>query len=207
MKYFVRTPAILRSYYNNCIWKLTPSEPTVYLTFDDGPNPGTTAYILEQLKKYNAKATFFCIGNNVVKHPDIYQEIFNGGHAVGNHTYNHLNGFKTKTPKYMEDVLMAKKYIDSALFRPPYGRIKKAQIRAIKNEMPAAKIIMWDILSGDFDTSLDAQSCLQNVLFKSRSGSIIVFHDSDKAWERVSYVLPRVLEHFSRKKIKMDILH
>lgn len=186
---------------------MEPSEPTVYLTFDDGPNPGTTAFILEQLKKYGAKATFFCLGKNVVEHPDIYQEIFNGGHAVGNHTHDHLNGFKTKAKPYVADVLTARKYIDSPLFRPPYGRIKSSQIRLLKKEIPEIKIIMWDVLSGDFDTNIDAQSCLQNVLFKFRSGSIIVFHDSNKAWDRMSYALPRVLEHFSKKKFKMDILH
>lgn len=207
MNYFVRTPAIFRSLYKTCIWKLDPAEPTVYLTFDDGPNPGTTAFILETLRKYQAKATFFCLGKNVEQHPDIYQEIFNDGHAVGNHTYGHLNGFKTKAGPYVADVLMAGKFISSPLFRPPYGRIKGSQIRLLKKEMPEIKIIMWDVLSGDFDPGIDSQSCLQNVLFKFRSGSIIVFHDSDKAWDRMSYALPRVLEYFSRKKIKTDILH
>lgn len=186
---------------------MNPSEPTVYLTFDDGPNPGTTAFILEQLRKFNAHATFFCLGKNVVQYPDIYQEIFNDGHAVGNHTYEHLNGFKTKAEAYVADVLQARKHISSPLFRPPYGRIKGSQIRLLKKEIPEIKIIMWDILSGDFDMAIDAQRCLQNVLFKFRSGSIIVFHDSNKAWDRMSYALPRLLEHFSRKKIKMDILH
>jgi peptidoglycan/xylan/chitin deacetylase (PgdA/CDA1 family) len=207
MFYFTRTPALLRALYKGCIWKLNPAEPTVYLTFDDGPHPKATPFILEQLKKYDAKATFFCIGKNVVEHPDLYQEIFNDGHAVGNHTQNHLNGARTKTGLYVDNVLEAAKYIDSPLFRPPYGRIKGAQIRALKKAVPGIKIIMWDVLSGDFDTSLAPQDCLQNVLFKFRSGSIIVFHDSEKAWERMEYALPRVLEHFSRKKIKMEGLH
>lgn len=207
MKYFVRTPAILRSLYKNCIWKMDPMEPTVYLTFDDGPNPDTTSFILKELRKYNAKATFFCLGKNVEAYPDIYQEIFHDGHAVGNHTFNHLNGFKTKAKPYVADTLMARRFISSPLFRPPYGRINRAQIKLLKKEMPEIKIIMWDVLSGDFDTDIDAQRCLQNVLFKFRSGSIIVFHDSNKAWDRMSYALPRLLEHFSKKKIKMDTLH
>lgn len=185
---------------------MNPAEPTVYFTFDDGPNPNTTPYILEQLKKYQARATFFCIGKNVAAHPDLYQQIFNDGHAIGNHTQDHMNGAKTKTKDYVENVLEAGKYIHSPLFRPPYGRIRSRQIKALKHAMPDIKIIMWDILSGDFDTGVQPQDCLQRTLFKSRSGSIIVFHDSDKAWERMSYALPRLLTHFSKKKFKMETL-
>ncbi len=206
MLYFTRTPAIFRSLYKSCIWKMTPAEPTVYFTFDDGPHPEITPFVLEQLKKYNAKATFFCVGKNVAAHPDIFQQIFNDGHSVGNHTYDHVNGAKTKTKAYVENVLEAAKYIHSPLFRPPYGRIKSSQIKALKNAVPDIKIIMWDILSGDFDKDVQPQVCLQKVLFKSRSGSIIVFHDSEKAWDRMSYALPRLLNHFSKKKFKMVTL-
>lgn len=206
MFYLTRTPALVRALYKNCVWKLNPPTPTVYLTFDDGPYPKATAYALEQLKKYGAKATFFCIGKNVEAHPDIYQEIFQDGHSVGNHTQDHLNGTKTRTRLYVDNVLEASRHIESKLFRPPYGRIKRSQIKAIQEKIPGVRIIMWDVLSGDFDTELSPQDCLQNVLFKSRSGSIIVFHDSEKAWERMQFALPRVLEHFSRKHIKMEAL-
>lgn len=207
MFYLTRSPAWMRLLYKNCIWKLHPAENTVYLTFDDGPDPDVTPFVLEQLEKYQAKATFFCIGKNVVEHPDLYQEIFNRGHTIGNHTHNHLNGWKTKTIVYVDNVLEAAKYIPTTLFRPPYGKIKRAQIKLLRKKIPDLKIIMWDILSGDFDAELSPQDCMQNVLFKSRSGSIIVFHDSEKAWERMNYALPRVLEHFSRKKFKMEALH
>jgi len=206
MFYLTRTPALVRALYKSCIWKLNPPVPTVYLTFDDGPYPKATSYALEQLKKYGAKATFFCLGKNVTSHPDLYQEIFHEGHAVGNHTHDHLNGMKTRTRMYVDNVLEASRHIDSRLFRPPYGKIKRSQIKALQEKIPGIKIIMWDVLSGDFDTELSPQDCLQNVLFKSRSGSIIVFHDSEKAWERMQYTLPRVLEHFSRKGIKMETL-
>lgn len=206
MLYFTRTPAILRSLYKSCIWKLNPAEPTVYFTFDDGPHPQATPYVLEQLKKYNAKATFFCVGKNVAAYPDIIQQIFNDGHAIGNHTYDHINGSKTKTKEYVENVLAAAKYIHSPLFRPPYGRIKGSQIKALKKAIPDIKIIMWDILTGDFDPQTQPQDCLQRSLFKARSGSIIVFHDSEKAWDRMSYALPRLLNHFAKKKIKMEAL-
>lgn len=206
MFYLTRTPFWLKIFSSKCIWRLQPAEKTVYLTFDDGPNPKSTPYILEQLKKYDAKATFFCIGKNVVEHPDLYQEIFDAGHAIGNHTHNHLNGWKTKTKDYVANVEEAKKYIPSILFRPPYGKIKPAQIKALSKSIPGIKIIMWDILSGDFDPHRPPQTCLQKVLFKFRSGSIIVFHDSDKAWERMSYALPRLLTHFKKNGYKIEPL-
>src|SRR5690625_1095204 len=191
MYYLTRTPFWLRLFSKKCIWKLNPAAKTVYITFDDGPNPQSTPFILEQLEKYNAKATFFCIGKNVVENPDLFQAIFDKGHTIGNHSHNHLNGWKTKTSAYVANVMEAKKYIPSLFFRPPYGKIKPTQIRALTKKMPDIKIIMWDILSGDFDPKRQPQDCLQQVLFKFRSGSIIVFHDSNKAWERMSYVLPR----------------
>lgn len=206
MFYFTRTPSIVRSLYRNCLWKLNPADPTVYLTFDDGPNPRATPFVLAELKKYGAKATFFCLGKNVDEHPDIYRAILEDGHAVGNHTQHHLNGAKTRTDVYADDVMEAATRIDSRFFRPPYGRIRRAQIRELNKRMPGITIVMWDVLSGDFDTDRSPQDCLQKVLFRFRSGSIIVFHDSDKAWERMEYVLPRLLLHCANKKIKMEAL-
>lgn len=203
MFYFTKTPAFLKSLYKSCIWNFSPDVPTVYLTFDDGPHPKATPFVLEQLKKYNARATFFCIGKNVVEHPEIYQQILLDGHAVGNHTHNHLNGWKTGTETYLANIKEAAKYIRSNLFRPPYGRISPFQIKQLKDDH---KIIMWDILSADFDTSINGEACLQNVVFKLQPGSIVVFHDSEKAWDRMSYALPRVLEHCARKGLRVEAI-
>ncbi len=196
MFYFTKTPGILKSLYKSCIWNFSPVVPAVYLTFDDGPHPKATPFVLEQLKKYGAKATFFCIGKNVVEQPEIYQQILLDGHSVGNHTHNHLNGWKTATDKYVANIKEAAQYIRSNLFRPPYGRISPFQIKELKKDY---RIIMWDVLSGDFDTEITGETCLQNVVFKLQPGSIVVFHDSEKAWDRMSYALPRILEHCKRQ--------
>jgi len=204
MFYLTKTPALLKTIYKSGTWNFSPAKPSVYLTFDDGPHPTATPFVLEQLKKYDAKATFFCIGKNVIEHPGIYQQILEEGHATGNHTHNHLNGWKTGTDKYMENILEARKYINSPLFRPPYGRITPFQARQIKKVIPQAQIIMWDVLSADFDTSINGEACVQNVVFKAKAGSIIVFHDSTKAWDRLEYCLPRILEYFKKQKLSMD---
>ena len=171
-------------------------EKKIYLTFDDGPHPVATSFVLEELKKYNAKATFFCIGKNVADYPFIYEQIIDEGHRVGNHTYNHLNGWKTNDEEYINNVVLAKKLIDSNLFRPPYGRATKFQLKLLINQY-ALHPIMWTVLSGDFDSKLSKENCLLNVLKKSGEGSIVVIHDSEKAYEKIQYVLPRVLSHFS----------
>lgn len=203
MFYLTKTPGILKALYKSCIWDLSPANNTVYLTFDDGPHPEATPFILEQLKKYDAKGTFFCIGKNVVEHPDIYQQILEAGHSTGNHTHNHVNGWKTSTDKYIENILEARKYITSPLFRPPYGRITPFQVKQLKRTVPGTKIIMWDVLSADFDQEIDGEACVQNVVFKMRPGSIVVFHDSTKAWDRMSYALPRVLEYCQQQGYNM----
>jgi peptidoglycan/xylan/chitin deacetylase (PgdA/CDA1 family) len=172
-------------------------KPSVYLTFDDGPHPIATPFVLEQLAQYNAKATFFCIGKNVAHHTGIYKDIQAQGHAVGNHTHNHLNGWHTEKEKYINDTRQAEQYIDSRIFRPPYGRITRGQINALTRGSHPYKIYMWDVLSGDFDTTITPQQCLDNVIKNIEPGSIVVFHDSQKAWERMSYALPKVLEHCS----------
>jgi peptidoglycan/xylan/chitin deacetylase (PgdA/CDA1 family) len=204
MFYLTKTPTLLKTIYKSCTWNFSPAKPSVYLTFDDGPHPTATPFVLEQLKKYNAKGTFFCIGKNVVEYPAVYQQILEEGHAIGNHTHNHLNGWKTGTDKYMENVMEARKYINSPLFRPPYGRITPFQVKQIKQLIPRAQIIMWDVLSADFDTGIKGDECVQNVVFKAKAGSIIVFHDSTKAWDRLEYCLPRVLEYFSKQKLAME---
>ena len=192
--------------YPSLIWEKPTKEKILYLTFDDGPHATATPFVLDELKKYNAKATFFCIGKNVAEHPGIYRRIIEEGHRAGNHTYNHLNGWKTKDEIYFQNVFEAAKYIDSDLFRPPYGRVTKFQAAVLQQsgKVPAIgkqafKIIMWSLLSGDFDTKLSPAGCLQNIILHAKPGYIIVFHDSTKAWERMSYTLPQVLEYFNSK--------
>lgn len=216
MFYTVRAPWIFKKLRPSLVWQKPADEKVLYLTFDDGPHPTATPFVLDQLKQYNAKATFFCIGKNVAEQPGIYQRILEEGHRVGNHTFNHLNGWKTNDETYLDNVFEAAKYIDSNLFRPPYGRITKfqqkilsadnAQASNLKNRTSNFTIIMWTVLSGDFDVKLSPQRCLQNVILNSKAGDIIVFHDSTKAWERMSYALPKVLEHFSSKGFRFELL-
>ena len=195
--YTIKTPSIIQSLFSNYTWRFSSVPKDIYLTFDDGPTPEVTEFVLTELKKYNAKATFFCIGKNVKCHHSIYEQVLEDGHAVGNHTFNHLNGFKTKNSTYLENVHHAAAHIHSNLFRPPYGKIKSSQGRTLQKE--GYKIIMWDVLSGDFDKSITPEKCLKNVLGNTKNGSIIVMHDSQKAREKIFYALPRILAHFSEK--------
>ena len=201
MFYFVKTPGWLKKIYDSYTWSVASSDKILYLTFDDGPHPEATPFVLKELKKYNFLATFFCIGKNVVSYPDIYKQVLQEGHSVGNHTYNHLNGWKTNNDDYLKDIALASDEIDSYLFRPPYGRITSFQAKNLKPVMKGKepKVIMWDVLSGDFDTACSPQQCLANVLFASVPGSIIVFHDSEKAFPRLEYTLPKILNYFSEK--------
>lgn len=202
MNYFVKTPWWLKKLFPKRLWEMDTGRKIIYLTFDDGPHPVATPFVLEQLKNHQAKATFFCIGKNVEAYPDIYQRILEEGHQPGNHTQDHLNGWKTDNAVYLENIQQAGKAIKSSLFRPPYGRISSAQARQLKHY----KVVMWTVLSGDFDTSLSKEKCLSNVLSQVKAGSIIVFHDSEKAWERMSFVLPVVLEHFSKKGYEFGVI-
>jgi peptidoglycan/xylan/chitin deacetylase (PgdA/CDA1 family) len=196
--YLVKTPFWLRALYPGCTWRMPSEKKVIYLSFDDGPHPQATPFVLEQLKKYNAKASFFCIGKNVLSYANIYEEIINEGHAVGNHTYDHLNGWKTATSSYIENIANARKLITSNLFRPPYGRISRSQLRKIcADKSLPQQIIMWDVLSGDFDLSLSPEDCTKNVIKNTTAGSIVVFHDSAKAFERLKVTLPAMLAHFS----------
>lgn len=181
-------------------------EPAVYLTFDDGPHPTATPFVLEQLKQYNAKASFFCIGKNVEEHPGIYKEILEQGHTTGNHTYDHLNGWHTPKEKYINNIQKAERQIAGNLFRPPYGRITRGQINALTRRTKPFVIYMWDVLSADFDTTIIPEQCLENVLNNIEPGSIVVFHDSQKAWDRMSYALPKVLEHCRDKNWQIKSL-
>ena len=208
--YFVKTPWLLKKMYPSYTWHVATKDKVLYLTFDDGPHETATPFVLDELQKYNAKATFFCIGKNVVNHPSIYRRIKEEGHAVGNHTQHHLNGWKTKDEVYINDIIEASQYIGSRLFRPPYGRIRKFQANVLqRQDNPPDRlfsVIMWDVLSGDFDINLSPQQCLQNVTQHAESGSLIVFHDSTKAWSRMSYALPKVLEHFAQQGFSFKAL-
>ena len=199
MFYLLKTPKWVRKLYGGTIWQMPETDRNIYLTFDDGPHPVITPLVLDELSKYDAKATFFCIGKNVQSFPAIYKRILDEGHAVGNHTFDHLNGWKTDTEDYKSDILKAGKYIDSDLFRPPYGRITRKQQKDLTSLNPPFKIIMWSILSGDFDVNLSPQQCYENVKKNTTSGSVIVFHDSEKAKERMSYTLPLLLKYFNEK--------
>ena len=207
---WVKTNSIIKKVFRNYIWDIPNVENKIYLTFDDGPIPEITEWVLEELKKINAKATFFCIGNNIEKHPTIFTKLINEGHSIGNHTFNHLNGWKTSTEKYLENAKRCEVSISNLqsancnLFRPPYGKIKLSQSKKIRKS--GYKIIMWDVLSGDYDSSISPQKCLENVLENVRSGSIIVFHDSIKAFPNLEYTLPRVLENLSKKGFVFDAI-
>lgn len=172
-------------------WEMRSKAKELYLTFDDGPNPDTSPFILELLQKYDVKATFFCVGDNVEKHPQHYQNILDAGHAVGNHGYNHLMGWKTPTKDYLEDVEKCRQVVDSTLFRPPYGKMSKGQQKVLKKDY---KIIMWTVLSRDFDAGVDRETCLRKSLHYTHPGAIVLFHDSSKAFEKVQWVLPRYLK-------------
>ncbi len=183
------------------VWDIPGREKILYLTFDDGPHIEATPFVLDELKKYNAKATFFCLGKNVQNYPEIYQRILDEGHRVGNHSNTHLNGQKVKDELYLKDISKASKIIDSDLFRPPYGRMTRFQIKHLNNAMGRkdVRIVMWDILSGDFDPSISTEQCLENVILNVKSGSIIVFHDSEKCLKNVRNSLPKLLQYFAEK--------
>jgi peptidoglycan/xylan/chitin deacetylase (PgdA/CDA1 family) len=204
--YFIRTPRHLKFIFRNWIWCFSSKEKVLYLTFDDGPTPEITEWTIQELKKYNAKATFFCIGKNIAEHPNIFQKIIEEKHSVGNHTNNHLNGWKTKTEDYLQNIEDAEKYFEEnqkskiknqKLFRPPYGRLTLKQSRKIRKK--GYKIVMWDVLSADFDPAVSNEKCLENVIRNIQNGSIIVFHDSVKASEKLHFVLPQLLEYYSAK--------
>ncbi|MFT5167820.1 MAG: peptidoglycan/xylan/chitin deacetylase (PgdA/CDA1 family) [Saprospiraceae bacterium] len=191
--YLVKTPKFIQNLFPNFFWKVPTSEKVIYLTFDDGPIPEVTPWVLEQLKAYDAKGTFFCVGDNVKKHPEVFQKVLNQGHAVGNHTNNHVNGWGTDNIQYFHNIRNCARLVKSDLFRPPYGRLMPKQAQFLQRHY---KVIMWDVLSGDFDPEISKDQCMYNVTSKAKKGSIVVFHDSLKAFEKLQYVLPKVLKHF-----------
>ncbi len=197
--YLIKSPLLLKWYYPSLVWHKTRQDKVIYLTFDDGPIPDVTDFVLKTLNTYQAKATFFCIGENIKKHPDIFEKLVTDGHEIGNHTFNHLKGWKTADDTYFKNMVKCQQLTGTNLFRPPYGRIKKSQIRSLQKAYPKIQIIMWDVLSGDFDPTLSPEKCYTNVVENCKNGSILVFHDSLKAFDRLKYTLPRVLAYFTQK--------
>ena len=199
---FAKTPSwLFKKIFPKQVWDIPNSGKKVYLTFDDGPTPIITNWVLSELKKHEAKATFFCIGDNIHKFPEIFEQVFSENHSIGNHTFNHLNGWKTKNSEYLNNInlceaeIYKQKFISYKLFRPPYGKIKQSQSKYLRKL--GYKIIMWDVISYDFNQKKTKQQCLQNVIKNVKSGSIIVFHDSAKAFTNLQYVLPKTLQFLS----------
>jgi peptidoglycan/xylan/chitin deacetylase (PgdA/CDA1 family) len=211
--YWVKTHWLVKKLFSGFIWDLPTSKKIVYLTFDDGPTPEITEWTLAILKKYNAKATFFCIGENIRKNPELFRKLQEEGHSIGNHTFNHLNGWHSKTDHYLENIILCEnemnvfsKEIDlkEKLFRPPYGKLKPQQINGLKEK--GYKIIMWDILSADFDNTISPEECAKNVLQNIKPGSIIIFHDSVKAFKNLKYALPKTLDYLQKNGYQMKTI-
>ena len=203
----IKTPVLAKKIFANYIWEMPSESKTLYLTFDDGPTPEITNWTLDILDKYKAKATFFCIGKNVSQHPEIFKNIQDKAHKIGNHTNNHIKGWRTSTKNYLANIKEAQKVIDlqqnitdsrsQILFRPPYGQIRPKQGKALAEL--GYKVIMWNVLAFDWDKDVTKEKCLENVISNAKEGSVIVFHDSVKAEKNMRYALPKVLEHFSKK--------
>jgi peptidoglycan-N-acetylglucosamine deacetylase len=203
MMYLTHTPRLLQALMPTYMWRVPTREKMLYLTFDDGPIPEVTPWVLDTLAQYDARGTFFCVGANVERHASLFQRIKKEGHATGNHTYNHLNGWETDNAQYFQNIRKCARLVDSLLFRPPYGRLTPTQRLFLDRHY---QIVMWDVLSGDFDPSITPQQCLDNVLEHARPGSIIVLHDSLKAEERLRYALPRILEQFTEQGYRFEAL-
>jgi len=201
---WMRAPGILKLIFPDFVWRYNSDDKKVYLTFDDGPIPESTLWTLDLLREMNVKATFFCVGENVKKYPDLYRRIVEEGHAVGNHTHNHLKGWKTNTQKYVENVILASEFVDSKLFRPPYGLIKRSQAKYLSSDY---KIIMWDILSGDYRQDISPERCYRDVLNKIRSGSILLFHNHVKSEKNMRYTIPRLIDELHTQGYEFDICH
>lgn len=204
MVYFSKTPFWAKLVYPSLIWDMPAGDNRLFLTFDDGPHPDVTCYVLSELEKYNAKATFFCVGENVLKYPRVFQKIVENGHTVGNHTYNHLKGWKTPAKPYLENVEKAQQLINGKIFRPPYGKFTSQQYRMIASPRLGLKNVMWSVLSGDFDKNISSEQCFKNIIKHAVDGSIIVFHDSEKARQHLEFALPKTLQYFAEKGFKFE---
>lgn len=203
MRALIRPPFLFRRLYPGALWRMNIKEKIIYLTFDDGPVPGVTPAALAVLKQFGVKATFFCVGNNVKKHPEIFQQIIAEGHTIGNHTFDHLDGWNVNSNVYLKNIQECAELVLSKLFRPPYGRMRPKQRKSISRHY---KIVLWDVLAYDFEQQLTGEECLQIALNYSREGSIVVFHDSEKAKERMLYALPKFIEEMKAKGFQFSAL-
>ena len=203
--YLTKTPRVIQKLFPNFHWRVESNreKPTLYLTFDDGPIPQLTPWVLEQLERYDARATFFCVGNNVRRYPDVLRKVIAAGHSVGNHTTHHLDGWKTDNVPYFHDIRHCAVSLKTSLFRPPYGRLKPSQAQFLQRHY---QIVMWDVLSGDFDPELTPDDCFDNVVENASPGSIVVMHDSLKSEEKLRQVLPRLLAHYTERGYAFDRL-
>ena len=197
-------PDFIKLMWRTPVWRINPSEKVIYLTFDDGPNPEVTPQVLDILDEFEAKATFFCVGENVLKYPEIFQEVKHRGHAVGNHTFNHVKGTEKTVKEYVDNVGKAHEYIHSKLFRPPHGRITLSQVNKLKADF---KIIMWDFITYDFDRQVTSTEILKEVKLRSRNGSVVIFHDSLKARKNVLEALPEALRYWKKEGYEVKALH
>lgn len=212
MFYWIKTNKLIKWLFFNQIWSIPNTQNNIYLTFDDGPTPEITPWVLDILKQENIKATFFCIGKNIEENPEIFQRIIDEGHSVGNHTYNHINGWKTNKNNYLNNIEICENVINKKtlntehckLFRPPYGKITPQQSKCLREK--GYKIIMWDVLSADFDTIISPEKCFENATKKTETGSIIVFHDSKKALKNLQYTLPKAITYYKMKNFQFGIL-
>jgi len=202
--YFFKTPALVKRILPDLTWDIPVQNKSIFLTFDDGPVNNVTNWVLDVLKDYNIRATFFCIGKNVQENPGLYHQILEAEHQVGNHTYNHIKGWYSMNNTYYEDIESCQKLVDSVLFRPPYGQIMFFQSKTILAH--GYEIIMWDVLSGDFDAKITKEECLNRAIQNTEPGSIIVFHDSLKAENKMKYAIPRYIKHFLKEGYEFKTL-
>jgi peptidoglycan/xylan/chitin deacetylase (PgdA/CDA1 family) len=204
-----KTPNLIKHYLGDYVWERPNAQNKIYLTFDDGPIPEVTPWVLDVLKQNNIKATFFCVGENISKYPDIFKQLINDGHSIGNHTYNHLKGWKTKTEVYLDNIQKAQNEISShgistQLFRPPYGKLTPSQTKALYKLN--YDIVMWSVLSKDYRQTLSSDKVLDNIICNTISGSIIVCHDNIKAFDNLKKALPKAIEHLLEKGFVFDRL-
>lgn len=203
MRIIQQPPFMFRWAYPEAVWRLSKSEKSVYLTFDDGPIPEVTPWVLDILRQHTIKATFFCVGENVSKHPEVFSQIIEHGHRVGNHTYHHVRGRSLKLDDYLKDIQEAQKQINSDLFRPPYGSLTIQQYNKLKK---LYKIVFWDVLTEDYNKNLSPKDCLLNVQRYSRNGSVIVFHDSLKAKDRLFEFLPAAIQYLKEEGYNFKVI-
>ena len=198
---FVKTPSVAKYLYPSLVWKKNTEQKKIWITFDDGPDEKVTPFLVNLLGKFNIKATFFIIGNQAKKHPELVKLIINNGHKIGNHSFSHLSGYSTKNNKYLQDVEQAKKHIDSDIFRPPYGKITPSQIKSLKKDF---KIIMWDIMSWDFKENISSNKIFRNVMGNVESGSIILFHNNLKSYKNLKKSLELILEKLKEQEYQFS---